>query len=145
MTVDPKHHKHFVARRGDVLRKIGDEFGGVVVSFPRAGVTSDRVNLKGARNCVDAAKARILDIVQDLEEQVTIDCEIPQQYHRYPLSHVLAMQYKQCRFFSSTKTLIVSQLIKHMAHIFPVERLMCSVGFSKKNIILGSNFADPDP
>ncbi len=84
MTVDPKHHKHFVARRGDVLRKIGDEFGGVVVSFPRAGVTSDRVNLKGARNCVDAAKARILDIVQDLEEQVTIDCEIPQQYHRYP-------------------------------------------------------------
>jgi len=82
MTVDPKHHKHFVARRGDVLRKIGDEFGGVVVSFPRAGVTSDRVNLKGARNCVDAAKARILDIVQDLEEQVTIDCEIPQQYHR---------------------------------------------------------------
>lgn len=83
MTVDPKHHKHFVARRGEVLRKIGDEFGGVVVSFPRAGVTSDRVNLKGARNCVDAAKARILDIVQDLEEQVTIDCEIPQQYHRY--------------------------------------------------------------
>ena len=83
MTVEPKHHKHFVARRGEVLRKIGDEFGGVVVSFPRAGVTSDRVNLKGARNCVDAAKARILDIVQDLEEQVTIDCEIPQQFHRY--------------------------------------------------------------
>jgi hypothetical protein len=71
-----------VARRGEVLRKIGNEFGGVVVSLPRAGVTSDRVNLKGARNCVDAAKARILDIVQDLEEQVTIDCEIPQQYHR---------------------------------------------------------------
>jgi hypothetical protein len=86
MTVDPKHHKHFVARRGEVLRKIGDEFGGVVVSFPRVGVTSDRVNLKGARNCVDAAKARILDIVQDLEEQVTIDCEIPQQYHRYKMS-----------------------------------------------------------
>merc|ERR1719431_665107 len=28
MTVDPKHHKHFVTRRGEVLRRIGDEFGG---------------------------------------------------------------------------------------------------------------------
>ena len=43
MTVDPKHHRYFVARRGEVLRSIGDEFGGVVVSFPRPGVTSDKV------------------------------------------------------------------------------------------------------
>merc|ERR1719187_2545958 len=82
MTVDPKYHRHFVARRGKVLREIGDEFGGVVVSFPRTGVPSDRVNLKGARNCIDAAKARIEEIVADLEDMVTIDCEIEQQYHR---------------------------------------------------------------
>lgn len=44
MTVDPKHHRYFVARRGEVLRSIGDEFGGVVVSFPRPGVTSDKVS-----------------------------------------------------------------------------------------------------
>ncbi len=44
MSVDPKHHKYFVARRGEVLRNIGDEFGGVVVSFPRPGVTGDKVN-----------------------------------------------------------------------------------------------------
>ena len=43
MTVDPKHHRFFVARRGEVLRHIGDEFGGVIVSFPRAGVSSDKV------------------------------------------------------------------------------------------------------
>ena len=44
MTVDAKHHRYFVAKRGEVLRNIGDEFGGVVVSFPRPGVTSDKVN-----------------------------------------------------------------------------------------------------
>jgi len=82
MTVDPKHHKHFVARRGEVLRRIGDEFGGVVVSFPRNGVAGDKVNLKGARNCIDAAIARINEIVKDLEDMVTIDCEIEQTYHR---------------------------------------------------------------
>ena len=43
MTVDAKHHRHFVAKRGEVLRHIGDEFGGVVVSFPRSGVDSDKV------------------------------------------------------------------------------------------------------
>ena len=43
MTVDPKHHRYFVARRGEVLRQIGDEFGGVIVSFPRSGVSSDKV------------------------------------------------------------------------------------------------------
>merc|ERR1712088_1254370 len=82
MTVDPKHHKHFVARRGEVLRRIGDEFGGVVVSFPRSGVASDKVNLKGAKDCIDAAIARINEIVKDLEDMVTIDCEIQQTYHR---------------------------------------------------------------
>lgn len=82
MTVDPKHHRYFVARRGEVLRKIGDEFGGVVISFPRNGVASDKVSLKGAKNCIEGAMARIKEIVQDLEEQVTIDCEIEQSYHR---------------------------------------------------------------
>ena len=82
MTVDPKYHKHFVARRGEVLRRIGDEFGGVVVSFPRAGVQSDKVTLKGAKNCISAAIDKINEIVKDLEDQVTIDCEIEQAYHR---------------------------------------------------------------
>lgn len=35
--VDPKHHKHFVARRGEVLRRISDDYGGVLISFPRQG------------------------------------------------------------------------------------------------------------
>jgi len=82
MVVDPKHHRFFVARRGEVLRKIGEEFGGVVVSFPRNGVASDKVSLKGAKNCIEGAMARIEEIVQDLVEQVTIDCEIEQSYHR---------------------------------------------------------------
>ena len=83
MTVDPQYHKHFVARRGAVLKNISDEFGGVVVSFPRQGVSSNVVNLKGAKNCVDGAKARIAEIEQNLREMVTIDCEIEQQYHRF--------------------------------------------------------------
>merc|ERR1712110_1005303 len=82
MTVAPKYHKHFVARRGDVLRKIGDEFGGVVVSFPRNGVDSDKVSLKGAKNCIAGAIERINEIVKNLEDMVTIDCEIKQSYHR---------------------------------------------------------------
>lgn len=66
MSVDPKHHRHFVIRRGQVLRDIAEEYGGVTVSFPRSSVQSDRVTLKGAKECVEAAKKRILDIIEDL-------------------------------------------------------------------------------
>ncbi|XP_056420711.1 vigilin [Hyla sarda] len=82
MAVDPKHHRHFVIRRGQVLRDIAEEYGGVTVSFPRSGVQSDRVTLKGAKECVEAAKKRIQDIIEDLEAQVTMECMIPQRFHR---------------------------------------------------------------
>ncbi|KAG8445389.1 hypothetical protein GDO86_010247 [Hymenochirus boettgeri] len=82
MSVDPKHHRHFVIRRGQVLRDIAEEYGGVVVSFPRSGIQSDRVTLKGAKECVEAAKKKIQDIIEDLEAQVTVECMIPQRFHR---------------------------------------------------------------
>lgn len=82
MQVDPKYHRHFVARRGELLHDISDQYGGVTVSFPRSGVDSNRVVLKGAKECVEQAKSRIEEIVADLEQQVTIDCIIPQKFHR---------------------------------------------------------------
>lgn len=66
LTVDPKHHRHFVTRRGEVLHRISDECGGVLISFPRANDPSDQVSLKGAKECIEAAKARILEIISDL-------------------------------------------------------------------------------
>ncbi|GAB6018560.1 hypothetical protein CHUAL_000255 [Chamberlinius hualienensis] len=80
--VDPKYHRHFVAKRGQVLRDLADEFDGVTVSFPRSGVHSETVVLKGAKNFVEGAKQKILDIVADLEQRITIECVIPQKYHR---------------------------------------------------------------
>uniref|UniRef100_A0A8C9ZPL4 Vigilin n=1 Tax=Sander lucioperca TaxID=283035 RepID=A0A8C9ZPL4_SANLU len=82
MNVDPKHHRYFVARRGQVLRDLADEYGGVMVSFPRTATQSDKVTLKGAKECVEAAKKRMLEIVEDLEAQVTIECVITQKFHR---------------------------------------------------------------
>ena len=66
MNVDMKHHRYFVARRGEVLRNIAEEYGGVTVSFPRSGVKSERVIIKGSKDCVEGAKKKIADIVADL-------------------------------------------------------------------------------
>ncbi|KAB5555835.1 hypothetical protein PHYPO_G00038720 [Pangasianodon hypophthalmus] len=82
MIVDPRHHRHFVCRRGQVLRELMEEYGGVAVSFPRTGTHSDCITLKGARECVDAAKKRIQEIIHDLESQVSVEVVIPQRYHR---------------------------------------------------------------
>ncbi|CAK9823134.1 Hdlbp [Anthophora retusa] len=59
-----------------------DECGGVQISFPRAGVDSDRVILKGSHECIEAAKQRMREIVQELESMVTEECIIPQKHHR---------------------------------------------------------------
>ncbi|KAM9833278.1 vigilin [Syngnathus typhle] len=82
MDVDVRHHRHFVCRRGQVLRQLAEEYGGVVVSFPRTGADSRRVDLIGARDCVDAAKKRIREIIQDLESRVSLEVAVPQRYHR---------------------------------------------------------------
>ncbi|CRK92791.1 CLUMA_CG006242, isoform A [Clunio marinus] len=83
MNVDPKHHKHFVAKRGEVINRISEECGGVTISFPRSTeIDSTRVTLKGPKEGIEAAKQRIIEIVGDLESMVTIECVIPQRHHR---------------------------------------------------------------
>ncbi|XP_011485808.1 vigilin [Oryzias latipes] len=82
MEVDVRHHRHFVCRRGQVLRELAEEYGGVAVSFPRTGASSQKVTLKGAKDCVEAAKKRIQEIIEDLESQVSVELAIPQRYHR---------------------------------------------------------------
>nr|BAN20317.1 high density lipoprotein binding protein [Riptortus pedestris] len=82
MVVDQKHHKHFVARRCEVLKQLEDEFAGVAISFPRNGISSDKVTIKGPPQHIEAVKQKINDIIRDLEERVTIVCEIPQKHHR---------------------------------------------------------------
>lgn len=62
ISVEPKYHKHFVAKRGEILHRISEEYGGVMISFPRPGVDSDKVTLKGAKDCIEAAKQRITEI-----------------------------------------------------------------------------------
>jgi len=81
MSVDPVHHKYFVQRRGAVLRELQDEYA-VNVSFPKQGDNSSRVQIKGSQVQIENAKQRILEIVDDLEAQVTIDVEIDQKHHR---------------------------------------------------------------
>lgn len=81
LNVDPKHHRHFVARRAQVLNDISDEFGGVNISLPK-DQTSSIITLKGAKECVEGAKKRLLEIVSDLESMTDIKVVIQQKHHR---------------------------------------------------------------
>lgn len=76
MYVDFKYYKYFVVKRGEKLREIVDDFGGVVVSFFRNGVNFDRVVFKGVKDCIEGVKKRILEIVDEFDFMVFIDCII---------------------------------------------------------------------
>ncbi|XP_052899322.1 vigilin [Anopheles moucheti] len=84
MIVLPKYHKHFISNRGKVLHRIEEECGGMSISFPRMDRDdrNDRVKLKGPKDCIEPAKQRIMEIVQELESMVTIECYIPARHHR---------------------------------------------------------------
>uniref|UniRef100_A0A182QEE9 K Homology domain-containing protein n=1 Tax=Anopheles farauti TaxID=69004 RepID=A0A182QEE9_9DIPT len=84
MIVDPKHHKHFILNRGKVRVRIEEECGGMRILFPPSNreVGNDRVALKGPKDCIEAAKQRIQEIVQELESMVKIECYIPARHHR---------------------------------------------------------------
>jgi len=83
ISVDTKHHKHFLASRGEVLQKLESEFEGVSISFPRNGVDSDQVTIRGPVKVIEPVRQRIVDIVQDLDDRVTITCVVPQRHHRF--------------------------------------------------------------
>ena len=71
------------ARRGEALHEITNDYGGVLISFPRTAANSSRVVLKGAEDCVEGAKQRSLEFVEDWESMVTIERVIPQKNHRH--------------------------------------------------------------
>lgn len=55
------------------------------VSFPKTGSGSEEVTLKGAKDCVAEAMKRLLDITKELDNQVTINCVIPQVRRSHPM------------------------------------------------------------
>lgn len=79
--IDPKHFKHLAARRAQVLNDISEEFGRVTISLPK-DQQSNKVSVKGAKDCVDGAKARLQEIVDEMEQMTEIQCIIPQKHHR---------------------------------------------------------------
>lgn len=82
ITVDPKYYKNFLARGAALIKEIQEQNGGVVISFPKNGSDSSEVSIRGSKQCVEAARARIEDTVEDYEKQVTGTVTIAANFHR---------------------------------------------------------------
>ncbi|CAJ0957494.1 unnamed protein product, partial [Mesorhabditis belari] len=103
--VDPKYHKNFLSRGAFLVKDIQESNGGVSISFPKAGDGASTVTIKGSKQCVESAKQRIEEIVEDYEHHTTIHIDIPHHHHRAILAnrgqkvHELQSQFNcQIRF-----------------------------------------------
>ncbi|OTF83867.1 Vigilin-like protein [Euroglyphus maynei] len=95
MHVDPKYHHLFVSKRAALCKQLYDEFGGVDVSFPQqSDKNNDCITLKGPKECLEAVRQRILEIISNFDAQETIEVEIDAQHHRHirPLVHSLQQE-----------------------------------------------------
>lgn len=64
--MDPKYHRHFVARRGEIINRIIDECHGVSITFPKVATNDSIVIIKGDKSNAEEAKRKIEDMVKDL-------------------------------------------------------------------------------
>ncbi|XP_031527372.2 vigilin-like isoform X2 [Vicugna pacos] len=83
IVINPTYHQHFFMQRGEVSREMTEEYGGVIINFSCLGEKSNKVTIKGAKPCVEAAKKHIQEIIEDLDTAVTIECVIPQKFHDF--------------------------------------------------------------
>lgn len=49
-----------------LIQDISEDNGGVIISFPKVGSDSNKVLLKGAKQCIEGAKTAIEEAVEDL-------------------------------------------------------------------------------
>lgn len=88
MEVDAKYHGHFKRVGAQLLKDIQEQNGNVVISFPAKAADDQRtVTIKGIKQCCESAKARIEEIVDDMDHQATMHVEIPAVHHRVLLAN----------------------------------------------------------
>lgn len=79
----PRHyHKEFLANRSQFLRELAEEFSGVQVTVPKKDDPSDNFVLKGNKEDVVLAIERILEHIEELQAQVTLEFVLPHKHHR---------------------------------------------------------------
>jgi len=82
VNVPQKFHSHFIAKR--LVNRIAEENNDVSIKFPKIdtqGPDADKVTIKGAKEFVESARAKILEIADELQQQVTHEIEIDSKYH----------------------------------------------------------------
>uniref|UniRef100_A0AC35UDM8 Vigilin n=1 Tax=Rhabditophanes sp. KR3021 TaxID=114890 RepID=A0AC35UDM8_9BILA len=85
--VDSQYHKHFMVKGNEVLKEIQSQNGNVQIYFPKMGDTSTTVTIKGSKECAESSKARIIEVVNDLICQVTVEVVIDNKHYRAILTN----------------------------------------------------------
>lgn len=78
--VAKKYQKQMMNQRAQFLQEMRAEFE-IDVQLPKDR-SSETVTLHGPSDEMDACKARIAEFIQNIDDQVTVDCIIPYKEHR---------------------------------------------------------------
>ena len=54
-----------IGAKGHLIREISEECGGVQIRFPSENMQSDKVYIRGAKEDVERAKKRLLEVASD--------------------------------------------------------------------------------
>nr|XP_034340623.1 vigilin-like [Arvicanthis niloticus]XP_034340624.1 vigilin-like [Arvicanthis niloticus] len=112
--ISRRFHHYFVMRRGQLLKEMAEEYGGVSITFSYAGRQNTKVTIKGAKPCVEAAKKHIKEIFEPLGSQVTTRYVIPQNFQPFIMGPIssriqqIARDYKVEIKFSDVEKPVIN-------------------------------------
>ncbi|XP_060230763.1 vigilin-like [Meriones unguiculatus] len=98
--INPKFHNYFVMQRGQLLRELINEYGGVFITFSYTGNQSTKVTIKGAKACVEAAKKHIQELFEPLGSRVTTRYVFPRKLNPFimgPICSQIQHIAKDCK------------------------------------------------
>ena len=65
LEIPHKFHNSIIGAKGRLIRSIMEECGGVIIRFPEAGSTSDKVTIRGPKDDVEAARKQLLELTNE--------------------------------------------------------------------------------
>nr|BAE21429.1 unnamed protein product [Mus musculus] len=81
--INRRFHHYFVMRRGQLLKEMAEDYGGVVITFSYSGRQNTKVTIRGAKPCVEAAKKHIKEIFEPLGSQITTRYVLPHSFQPF--------------------------------------------------------------
>lgn len=82
--IPAKIHNSIIGAKGRQIRSIMEECGGVLIKFPQENSGSDKVSIRGPKDCVAKAKQVLVELSNEKQvNSFSVEVKAKPEHHRF--------------------------------------------------------------